>query len=212
MAKFKKGDRVRVTQKGGNCEIGDIATVMEDSCIPMISVDGKRAGSKSCASEDKLELLEPPAFKIGDEVQVVTIYSHGNPPWARFKGTIGRITDGTEGHWRVSGTEGTPWRDDELAPIPYDVWSNPEKWDRVRLGQIIKEKSNMGSIVDKVKELALSKEDRLLRKHGIVDDCGNIMNEGIELLTRIMFEAHKADIVKAVQEVDDEEKAAKKGK
>jgi hypothetical protein len=66
------------------------------------------------------------------------------------------------------------------------------------------------SIVNKIKELAKSKDDKLLAKHVIVDNCGNLTCEGRDVLQNILFEEYKAKIVAKVKLVDDEEKKAKK--
>ena len=67
------------------------------------------------------------------------------------------------------------------------------------------------SVVSKLKQLALSKEDRLLRQYDIVSDCGDLTEDGQEVLWGILLAANKAELVSRVKELDEEEKAKKKG-
>jgi hypothetical protein len=77
-----------------------------------------------------------------------------------------------------------------------------------RQTQLDKEKKM--SVVSKIKQLTLSKEDRLLRKYELVSDCGDVTDEGQEVLWSIILETHKAELVKRVKELDEEEKSKKK--
>lgn len=70
----------------------------------------------------------------------------------------------------------------------------------------------MSNIVKKIKDLALSKDDRLLREQGITDDCGQLTEEGRQVLEQVVFQAHKGAVVTLVQNVADAEKAEKKKK
>jgi hypothetical protein len=73
----------------------------------------------------------------------------------------------------------------------------------------LKEEKKM-SVVSKIKQLTLSKDDRLLRKYEIVSDCGDLTDDGQEVLWSILLETHKAELVKRVKELDEEEKSKKK--
>lgn len=70
----------------------------------------------------------------------------------------------------------------------------------------------MSNIVKKIKDLALSKDDRLLREQGITDECGQLTEEGRQVLEQVVFAAHKGAVVTLVQNVADAEKAEKKKK
>ena len=70
----------------------------------------------------------------------------------------------------------------------------------------------MSNIVKKIKDPALSKDDRLLREQGITDDCGQLTEEGRRVLEQVVFAAHKGAVVTLVQNVADAEKAEKKKK
>lgn len=66
------------------------------------------------------------------------------------------------------------------------------------------------SLKDKVRELALSKEVKLRRKHGVIDGTNNRTVEGTDILLDILFEANLAEIDKKLLKIEAEEKAAKK--
>ena len=71
----------------------------------------------------------------------------------------------------------------------------------------------MATIRQMIREATLSKEDRLLRKHGVVSDQGNITAVGRRVLADILFEEYKDQIVERVSLVEEAElKAEKKAK
>lgn len=72
-----------------------------------------------------------------------------------------------------------------------------------------KKEGNM-SVITKLKKLALNKEERLLREYGIHSDCGDLTEEGKEVLWIILEEANKEELIKKVKELDKEEKPKKK--
>ena len=63
----------------------------------------------------------------------------------------------------------------------------------------------MSNIANKVKRLAMNKDDRLLLDYDIVDDEGDLTGEGIDLLRVVAFEHFKDQIVAKVKEVKAEE-------
>lgn len=75
---------------------------------------------------------------------------------------------------------------------------------------LVSKKGFLMSLTSRVRNLALSKEVRLRRKHGVVNDCGERTSEGTELLLDLLFEAHLPEIDKKLQEVEAEDKAEKK--
>lgn len=82
MAKFKKGDRVRVVDLGGYgycgyVAVGDIARVDEDDDCPYCVVE--KNGRRLAFKENRLELIPAtpePAFKIGDRVRLISAATH----------------------------------------------------------------------------------------------------------------------------------------
>lgn len=76
-----------------------------------------------------------------------------------------------------------------------------------------KEQSKEGivmSTVKKLKELAMSADDKLLRKYEVVNECGELTCEGKEVLMDVLFEQNKKAVVDQLKALDAEEKASKK--
>lgn len=65
------------------------------------------------------------------------------------------------------------------------------------------------NITKQLKDLTLSKGDRLLRKYELVDDCGDITEDGTEVLLQMLLEDYKEALIAKVTELDKEQKAKK---
>lgn len=68
------------------------------------------------------------------------------------------------------------------------------------------------SVTKQVRDLHLSKEEKLRRHFDVVDECGNRTDEGTELLLDILFSEKLAEIDKRLAMLDTEEKATPKSK
>ncbi len=66
------------------------------------------------------------------------------------------------------------------------------------------------SLTNKVRELALSKEVRLRRKHGVENQCGERTQDGTELLLDLLYAANLPEIDKKLAEIDAVEKKESK--
>jgi hypothetical protein len=62
------------------------------------------------------------------------------------------------------------------------------------------------SIVKFAKSLALSKSEKLLRKYGLKDDCGNYTEEAVEIVQQRLCADNEAELVKVAEAKDKEEK------
>ena len=82
--------------------------------------------------------------------------------------------------------------------------------DRYASFNITKLKENKMSVVEKIKQLSLSKGDRLLRKYELVDERGDLTDEGREVLDSILLAEYKDQLVAKVEELDKAEKSKKK--
>ena len=71
-------------------------------------------------------------------------------------------------------------------------------------------KDDSMSVVSKIKSLTLSRGERLLRKYDLVSDCGDLTEEGREVLDSILLSEYKDKLIERVTELDKEEKAEKK--
>jgi hypothetical protein len=136
-------------------------------------------------------------FKIGDEVEILP---NAQENYDVLRGKITDIDNDPE-PYRVEGVDANG--NDE-----YD-------WVRENDIQLVNNFSQgvnkvMSGIVNKVKDLTLSADDKLLRNQGVTDNQGNMTTEGQEILLAVLFEANKAEIVERVKKVVAEEKAEKK--
>ncbi len=66
------------------------------------------------------------------------------------------------------------------------------------------------SLVSKIKRLTMNKDDKTLLEAKVTNDCGELTDEGRELLEHVLFEEHKAKLVEMAQKVIDEDKEKKK--
>ena len=130
------------------------------------------------------------SFKVGDKVKIVSGFeSYHHHPIGSI-GTIDYCNSNSDSYG-----------------VSVDGFGQTLRTQHIQL--LTKGEKKM-SIVSKVKQLALSKGDKLLRKHGVVDPCGDLTEEGQEILLSIVFENYKDAIVEKIQEVDDAEKKGKK--
>lgn len=86
-------------------------------------------------------------------------------------------------------------------------------YDIRTLAQLINgknKKEKKMSVVAKLKSLTLTKGERLLRKYDLVSDCGDLTDEGREVLDSILLTEYKDKLIERVTELDKEEKAEKK--
>lgn len=65
------------------------------------------------------------------------------------------------------------------------------------------------TVVQRIRDLAKSKEDRLLEKYGVTRD-GKITSQGAQVLMEKLLPAHKKAIAADLQKIEDEKKAKKK--
>lgn len=182
---------------------------------------------------DKVELIkEGPMkqqFKVGDLVQVVKRNLDGEsrtngvewqPEMDRFDRMVSLVREtgiGKSGSYRL---EGTPWAwaSDWIEPYgtvaltisSFD--SGLDFYDTKKIKQLSKPTKKEGFIMNitkQLKDLTLSKGDRLLRTYGIVDDCGDITTDGTEVLLQMLLENYKEPLIAKVTELDKEQKAKK---
>jgi hypothetical protein len=141
-------------------------------------------------------------FKVGDEIRITATATEEHD-YDIVKGVIESHDGSSEGGqpWRVEGVDAHGNEDYDYVNAVDMVHANkfPEGVNKV-----------MSGIVNKVKDLTLSADDKLLRNQGVTDAQGNVTEEGQEILLAVLFEANKAEIVARVKKVVAEEKAEKK--
>lgn len=210
MAKFKKGDRVRVkegseTRVSSFLEVGDIVTVDQDnSNTPYVMTAGGRRGA---AAQDCLELVEEETdcpFEVGDQVRckdkkVNNSFSYigifrGDSTTVRGYVAIERLDErkgcAQNGWWNfpkkdLSSLELVP----QLKLYDYSLGLSSERLisyqslDRAMdiLNQQTK-KSFLMNIVDKIKFAALKPTDKILRTEGLEDENGKMTSQAEEMM------------------------------
>lgn len=140
-------------------------------------------------------------FKIGERVRIRLD--------ARNFGDLDDVGPGDEGFIRKYTRDEDYSEEDDYS---YEFVRDDGEWERVRFSQIelINKEGVIMSLVSKVRNLALSKETRLRRKHGVEDEYGRRTPEGTELLLDLLYAANSKEIDEKIAAVDAEEKAEKK--
>lgn len=112
--------------------------------------------------------------------------------------------------------------------VTYELNGIPHKWHRRELLLLtqtnqFKEKSmqdscaqqpqlvpgNPRSVTGRLRNLRLSKDDRLLKEYGLTFDNGSLTTTGKDALFDILLVAHKDELVEAVKALKTEDKAKK---
>lgn len=128
-------------------------------------------------------------YQEGDEINV--------PYHCKSTGPTVYVTDVRDG--RVYHEDARGRECDES--IAYCNKTNPSKGE-----------PKLNSITKFVKDLALTKEDKALRKVGITNECGELTADGEAVLAKIVFEDYKAELVGLADKKLAEDKAEKSGK
>lgn len=68
----------------------------------------------------------------------------------------------------------------------------------------------MSNVIRKVKDLTKSKEQKLLEKYDVVDECGDLTDTGQRLVIEKALAAHKAEIVADLEKVQSDEDKKRK--
>ena len=71
-------------------------------------------------------------------------------------------------------------------------------------------KTTMSNIMEFFHNIAASKEEKLLLKHGIENPLGVPTENGLRLSAEVSYKANRAEIMKLVEVMEEEEKASKK--
>lgn len=68
------------------------------------------------------------------------------------------------------------------------------------------------TILEKLRDLTLNSDDRLLREYGLVEASGKLTYEGTTAVVEYMFKQVKPEIVKDLRELEKQAKTVKKVK
>jgi hypothetical protein len=105
---------------------------------------------------------------------------------------------------------------DNNYPIAVKVDDNVGMYAERELELVTKGEDNMsdstGNVVEKLELLGLDEPERLLRRYNVVDETGQLTDEGQIVLIRHLFKANKTAIVAQLKQLEAECKAEKKAK
>jgi hypothetical protein len=88
------------------------------------------------------------------------------------------------------------WGSEEVKQLMAGAWqAEPEK------------ESKSMNVVKRIKNLGLSKADKLLRKYQMVDQAGDLTGDGKEALWSILLEENKDLLVEKLTELETENKS-----
>lgn len=158
-------------------------------------------------------------FRVGDKVKVIKVIDKGiDPKYLGKIGTINKISSGwiefEENNICCMRAEQLELVEDEeqvctngymrkLADI--EIYKNSvESPTTIKKGQSI-----MSKLTNFVKDSFLSKEEKLMRKYGLKDSCGDYTSEARELAIQKLMSECDSYFIKVVKDMEAEEKANK---
>lgn len=135
-------------------------------------------------------------FKVGDRVEIVLRDNYnvtGHYPYG--------AKDKNKGLCIVE----LSWDDTRFAVYDVDgnyvgIFKNHE------LKLVTNNKTNMSNIKTFVKNLALSADEKLLRKHGLKSDCGEYTDEAKEIVINELCKEKEAKLIEIAKGLEAEEK------
>lgn len=111
---------------------------------------------------------------------------------------------------QIFGSRGGFVWEDRLAPLDQAIAeSRTEKTITQKIREYNKHtmKGKVMSVVDKLKNLNLDGDERLLRKYGILDETGALTNEGTQTTRDYAFKLVREDILADLKKLEAAEKA-----
>lgn len=145
-------------------------------------------------------------FKVGDRVEAHTDFTSGMDA-VSVRGQIGTVVKVLDGFYYDMEDYGRHYQ------VNFPGWShwNIGENNLKAVDQPTKEsKSIMTNLVKRVKDLTLSKDDKVLRSQGFVNADGEVTDDGARVLREYLFNENKDAMVKIAQQLEAEDKAAKK--
>lgn len=119
----------------------------------------------------------PSKFKVGDNVKIVRTTTQAGQPFVGQTRVVTSIHENMSYPYVLNGTGDRVWQDIELELIK------------------VNEGGSMDSVINKLKELNLSPDEKLLQKYNIVDKQGRLTLEGMDLVANNSFNDQKTAIV-----------------
>lgn len=153
-------------------------------------------------------------FKDGEYVRVVKDISGVNHEDIGLEGRIVGYRKGAKYPYMLDCGIDCNWQELKRIPGPAQVRKvTITNTKIVTTKSVIKKKRNIVmNIRQKLHELALSKDEKLLRKHGIVSEFGHLSDLGRRVVMDVLFEDKdlRAAVVKNLEAVEADEKKSSK--
>lgn len=145
----------------------------------------------------------PPQFKVGDRVKVIG----GGWTFTGEAGTVVGVSTTSSFKVQVNGQR-SPWNilASELLLVSSKSGCNSDC--SICNQSIKKEKEKDMSLTNKLRNMVRSADEKLLIKHGVLDECGEV--EDTDLIVEYAFRASRDAIVADLKKLDADEKADKK--
>jgi hypothetical protein len=202
----KSGRKGSVKPKGYNFSWG-IYKDNGNAEIEILKRDGKSYSDKPCHQfkvGDKVRIKNNSwggCFNIGTHCKIVGFNSDNDPKLDSLENG-GYHQTYKESDLELVG-EAKGYSDWLAMPIatPADVLEGLNKL--IKPNKLTKTMSN---IVTFAKNLALSKEEKLLRKYGLKDECGNYTAYAGEIIMKKLIEDNEAELIKICEAKEAEEK------
>lgn len=218
---FSIGDKVRVKAGHNPSENftgiaifqGDSTIV--DSCYALERLDERTGGAqnnwwnfkkKNISSLELVSTSSTPEFQMYDRVE------YGGEECVFIKED--------EFDFLLEGLE-KGWKRDRFVPENYEsqlndryYWVKKDKVTLIKKATITgtvssvceSKKTKMDKIVKFAKNLTLSKEEKLMRKHDLKDDCGDYTEAAREIVMQKLMQENEAKLIEIATEMEAEEK------
>ncbi len=222
------GDYVK-TSCGNTAHMGkraEIIRVMDGPSYTVFLLDLPGLfGCRSRKTELKLIHKRQDELEVGDLVRIVNPLNDMRYFGTRDVGRVGRVTlkslrsvteslyNDEKPKYEIEGSTSL-WRRHHLEKIEeaqnYGGLVRSSQMNVYVNEPINNKKEGIMSVVEKIKNLALNKDVKLLRKYGIEDECGSLTAEGRAIAINKAYETHREAILTDLRALEAEDKKNKK--
>lgn len=207
--KFKVGEKIKCIDLGSNAylELNRIYTVYKaHGHLVLLAELNRHNGNHAYPASLFVKVRTESDFQIGDNVVCIrSDYSHTQTEIERGKFYKIHEIDNFSGDLRFK-SDGLLWDKNRFKlAVPYP---HEEVIEDATINKPIKTSTFM-NIIQTVKKLALkttNPDESALREAGIHDECGNLTEEGMEVLTSVLEAAHTKELVDIANQVIAERK------
>ena len=211
---IRKGDWVRATKTCSGAKKGEMYQVTLDRDGDVIIAEDIST-CDGCSCDSSWELIcgskHPTPFKVGDRVR-------SRQPDHEYTGVISRIGKETAsvkseryGEWgckivdgRIATADGVWDGESYLEKIEEEILYPSSEFIKIK-----NKKTFMSNIVEFAKNLVLSADEKLLRKVGLKDSCGEYSRDAKEIIITKLCKENEAHLLEVAKAMDEENKANK---